>query len=134
MLCKETHNCPDRTEIDSMVGDVNLFLDDSSSCAEIDVMIAERSHQRRGLGSEAVRLMMQYGICELGVKTFYAKIKENNEQSLKMFQTKFGFKEVSRSAVFSEVTLELKVDHIADHSQESTVMGSVWLPYECTNE
>lgn len=50
----------------AMAGDVNLFLndpDDDRSVAEIEVMIAEAGSRRKGLGREAVRLMMAYGAC-----------------------------------------------------------------------
>lgn len=47
-----------------MAGDVNLFLndpDDDLSVAEIEVMVAEAGSRRKGLGREAVRMMMAYG-------------------------------------------------------------------------
>lgn len=54
---------------DAMVGDVNLFFNDSkdASTAEIDIMIAEPGCRGRGLGTEAVTLMMQYGMRAGGV-------------------------------------------------------------------
>lgn len=39
--------------------------------AEIDVMIAERVHWRKGFGSQAVGLILQYGVLELGIR-YYA--------------------------------------------------------------
>ena len=47
-----------------MVGDVNLFLNDSDNryCAEIEVMIAEPSSRGKGLGLEATLAMMYYGM------------------------------------------------------------------------
>ena len=47
-----------------MVGDVNLFFNDpnDASTAEVDIMIAEPGCRGRGLGTEAVTLMMNYGI------------------------------------------------------------------------
>jgi len=48
----------------SMVGDVNLFLNDVDNHhhAEIEVMIAEPSSRGRGLGLEATLAMMYYGV------------------------------------------------------------------------
>lgn len=48
----------------AMVGDVNLFFNnpDDTSVAEINVMIAEPSCRGRGLGMEAVTLVMSYGM------------------------------------------------------------------------
>lgn len=47
-----------------MAGDVNLFLNDPDEdlgIAEIEVMVAEAGSRRKGLGREAVRMMMAYG-------------------------------------------------------------------------
>lgn len=48
----------------AMVGDVNLFFNNpnDTSAAEINVMIAEPGCRGRGLGTEAVTLMMSYGM------------------------------------------------------------------------
>ena len=49
----------------AMAGDVNLFLNDPDndlSIAEIEVMIAEPACRRRGLGKEAIIMMMCYGM------------------------------------------------------------------------
>jgi hypothetical protein len=51
----------------------------------------------------------RYGAEKLGVERYEAKIKCDNEASLQLFQTRLGFREVSRSQVFKEVTLELEV-------------------------
>jgi len=47
-----------------MAGDVNLFLNDADgdlTIAEIEVMVAEVGSRRKGLGREAVCMMMAYG-------------------------------------------------------------------------
>ncbi|XP_070580117.1 alpha/beta-tubulin-N-acetyltransferase 9-like isoform X2 [Ptychodera flava] len=101
---------PECTEIDSMCGDVNLFLNDQDdlSVAEIEIMIAETKCQGKGYGKEALLLMMRYGIDQLRMSKYTAKIGCQNTRSLAMFQ-KIGFKEVSVSEVFQEVTLELPI-------------------------
>ena len=107
----------------AMAGDVNLFLnreytpDDSiddmyrkessknnSIEAELDIMIAEKIHQQRGLGSEAVRLMMFYGIDTLGITRFFVKIKDSNVKSRNLFEKKLGFRECNYAACFQEVS------------------------------
>ena len=163
---------------------MNLFFNDPANptVAEIDVMIAEKAHRSKGLGSEAVGLMMNYGgwgtltgcclgcggdlgiclwsgISELGVDTFVAKIGQENDKSINMFQRKFGFKEVctsesisrpsvclfiepfvyyivfqvSRSSVFKEITMEMKVDCEARERVESGAEGAHWVPYRQKN-
>ncbi|KAJ7371125.1 N-acetyltransferase 9 [Desmophyllum pertusum] len=87
---------PEMTEIECMAGDVNLFVDDSQrDVAEIEIMIAEPSCRRCGLGREALLTMMNYGITSLGVQKYVAKIGCGNEPSLTLFH-KLGFTEVFR--------------------------------------
>lgn len=80
------------------------------SIAEIEIMVAEPGSRRNGLATEALQLFMAYGVSALGVTRFRAKIGESNTASLTLFTSKLGYKEVSRSAVFKEVTLELPVE------------------------
>lgn len=97
-------------EIASMVGDVNLFFNDFDDLykSEAEVMIAEPDSRGKGLGKEALLFMLRYGVEDLDVKTFYAKISLKNDTSLHLF-TKAGFAKVSESEVFDEVALELHV-------------------------
>ncbi|XP_044103416.1 N-acetyltransferase 9 isoform X1 [Neovison vison] len=102
---------PSTTEESCMAGDVNLFLTDlgDPSLGEIEVMIAEPSCRRRGFGTEAVLMMMSYGVTKLGLTKFEAKIGQGNEPSIRMFQ-KLHFEQVAVSSVFQEVTLRLTVN------------------------
>ncbi|KAI8494987.1 N-acetyltransferase 9 [Branchiostoma belcheri] len=97
-------------ENNSMIGDVNLFFtnQECSTEAEIEIMIAEPSSRRKGAGREALTTMMAYGVQELGVTEYMAKIGYSNHGSLSLFH-KLGFTEVSRSDVFQEVTLHLPI-------------------------
>ncbi|XP_004709214.1 N-acetyltransferase 9 isoform X3 [Echinops telfairi] len=101
---------PGSAEEGCMVGDVNLFLTDPGdpTVAEIEVMIAEPSCRGRGLGTEAVLMMMAYGVSKLGLTRFEAKIGQGNEASLRLFQ-KLHFAQVAVSDIFQEVTLHLTV-------------------------
>ncbi|KAM5273048.1 alpha/beta-tubulin-N-acetyltransferase 9 [Ctenodactylus gundi] len=101
---------PGPTEESCMVGDVNLFLTDveDPTLGEIEVMIAEPSYRGRGFGTEATLLMMSYGVIKLGLTKFEAKIGQENEPSIRMFQ-KLHFKQVAVSSIFQEVTLRLTV-------------------------
>ena len=59
----------DAEEENRMVGDINLFLDRyEKSIAEINLMVAEESCLRKGYGKEALFLMLQYGVRNLGIK------------------------------------------------------------------
>lgn len=102
---------PRPPEESCMVGDVNLFLTDleDPTLGEIEVMIAEPSYRRQGFGTEASLLIMSYGVTKLGLTKFEAKIGQENEPSIRMFQ-KLHFKQVAMSNVFQEVTLRLAVN------------------------
>ena len=71
-------------------------------------MIAEKSFRGQHLGWEAMVLMLLYGVEYLKIDAFEVKIKLENSSSIKMFE-KLQFEEISRSEVFSEVTLSAKV-------------------------
>ena len=92
-------------EVGLMAGDVNLSFHDSDDpkCAEIMVMVADPRCRRRGLGKEAVLLMMQYGIVHLGVTSYVAKISTNNAPSMSLFENKLGYVETARIEDFEEV-------------------------------
>ena len=92
-----------------MIGDTNLFKLGESE-AEAEIMIAEESARGQRLGWESLLMMIRYGLEILKITTFQAKIKKENLVSLKMFQ-RIGFKEISRSEVFGEITVEKKVEN-----------------------
>lgn len=67
-------------------------------------MIAENRSRRKGLATEALELMMLYGITELGIRKFYAKIGAGNAPSLSLFE-RLGFEDVKFSEIFNEVIM-----------------------------
>ncbi|PIA38388.1 hypothetical protein AQUCO_02800231v1 [Aquilegia coerulea] len=94
--------------VEAMAGDVNIYMNDldDAQVAEIEIMIAEPKSQGKGLGKEAVTMMMCFAVGNLGIQSFRAKIGESNTISLNMFR-KLGFEDTSYSKAFKEVTLEL---------------------------
>ena len=112
VLSNELLEKTDGNEIASMVGDTNLFLNTDTSneqsehSAEIEIMVAEKSQRGKKIGVNALCMMINYGIEHLRINKFEAKIKCDNEPSIKLFK-KLGFKEKSRSEVFKEITFLL---------------------------
>ncbi|XP_074272899.1 GCN5-related N-acetyltransferase 9 [Silene latifolia] len=96
--------------IEAMVGDVNIYMNDPEDpqLAEIEIMIAEPKSRGKGLGKEAVLMMMAFAIEKLEIHTFRVKIGEANQSSLYLFR-KLGFEDTTFSQVFKEWTLELPV-------------------------
>ena len=78
------------TEVEAMIGDVNLFLNDpeDDQAGEIEVMIAEKDARKKGCATEAVKLMMGYCYDKLHVSRFIAKIGKHNLKSYSLFKNK----------------------------------------------
>ncbi|CAM0871761.1 unnamed protein product [Alopecurus aequalis] len=95
-------------ELLSMVGDVNIYMNDPDDLelAEIEIMIAEQKSRGRGLGQKVILMMMTFAVEKYRIHTFRAKISDSNTASLKLFR-KLGFKDATYNAVFKEVTLEV---------------------------
>ncbi|XP_011312705.1 N-acetyltransferase 9-like protein isoform X2 [Fopius arisanus] len=98
-------------EIESMIGDTNLYFNDADDghAAECEIMIAEEKARGRKFGWEAMILMLRYGIEVLKVSKYSAKIKMNNEKSIRMFE-KLKFTEVSRSEIFKEISFSRNIE------------------------
>jgi len=102
-----------------MAGDVNVFLtprysDDEdappSTYAEMEVMIAEHTWRRRGLGREALQMLLHYITQMAGPpfpldpKRLFARISMENAPSIALFE-QLGFQVVKENTVFEEVEM-----------------------------
>jgi RimJ/RimL family protein N-acetyltransferase len=96
--------------VKSMVGDCNLFFNDPdcARCCEIEVMIADALCRGKGMATEAVLLMMAYGIKQLKVERFYCKISDQNKASIHLFK-KMNYSHVNYVEAFKEHEYELIV-------------------------
>ncbi|CAE5973626.1 unnamed protein product [Arabidopsis arenosa] len=99
--------------VEAMTGDVNIYMNDvdDPKVAEVEIMIAEPRSRGKGLGKESVLMMMAYGVKNLEIHKFTAKIGESNTASLSLFR-KLGFEDSSYSGIFKEVTLEYTVTNL----------------------
>lgn len=122
--------------LSAMIGDVNLFLsleefDDLEveqkhakprKQAELDIMIAEDKARRKGMGSEASRIMLLYAIKRLGIERFFVKISQNNIASKSMFEKSLKFEECNYVECFKEHELQYIVSETSteDLAQEES--------------
>lgn len=149
--------------LDAMVGDVNLFFSEEEDDddedeevpssdpspknsqnsdppqlqAELDIMVAEKSHQGKGIGKEASCLMMMYGAKVKQIRRFFCKIKESNDASLTLFQKSLGYKQCAYAACFQECELERK-EETAEEMIKSIVTivgdGFQWKQFHCPDD
>ncbi|KAK7038246.1 N-acetyltransferase 9 [Favolaschia claudopus] len=131
-----------------MIGDVNIFLHGSQDnadgeedefYAEAEVMIAEREYRRKGLASEALRLILGYAtasdvegcfVCDnpsllrdtlqgsplpIAPTALLVRISESNEPSIRLFH-QLGFHITKRVEVFGEVEMRWRGTSV-DQSQ-----------------
>ncbi|UJR15881.1 hypothetical protein I4U23_002806 [Adineta vaga] len=103
----QTHN-----EIESMIGDVNLFLNDSDDihCGEIEIMIADETARQKGYGMETLYTFLRYATEMLNITRFIVKIGLKNLPSIALFTKKLQFQTIQTSEVFQEVTMERHVN------------------------
>lgn len=67
---------------DTLIGDIGLRVDAGDpTVADIGYTLAT-AHQGRGLASEAVRAVIDYAFCTLGVATIQATVDDRNLRSL----------------------------------------------------
>lgn len=88
------------SEEESMIGDLNLFVNESS--VEVNLMVAEKGYRKLGIGKEVVGFVEKFAKEVLGLKQVVAKIGENNLASIGLFK-KMGFVEFERNTDFGEL-------------------------------
>ncbi|MFA9391693.1 MAG: GNAT family N-acetyltransferase [Prolixibacteraceae bacterium] len=73
------------------LGTVELFdFDPYHARAGIGIIVYDSSERRRGIASEALDLIQEYAVNELGLVQLYANIAASNEPSIQLF-LKIGF-------------------------------------------
>jgi len=132
-------------EVGCMAGDINLFLHDNDDPynAEVDIMIGEPCCRNKGLATEALNLIMHFGIHKLQIKRFFAKISETNEASIRLFE-RMGFERINYSAAWKEIEYEFVTNYNDDEDDdckkrnaqknrdtiERNVSSAVWTTYD----
>jgi diamine N-acetyltransferase len=73
------------------IGTIELFdFDPYHNRAGLGIVIFEKSDRRKGLATEALQLIMDYALNELGVFQLYVNVAGSNRASLLLFE-KLGF-------------------------------------------
>ena len=76
------------------LGLIDIFdFDPKNNRAGVGLLIGSQANRSKGIGSEALELVINYSFQQLQVHQLYANIGSYNEISLQLF-TKFGFQKI----------------------------------------
>lgn len=76
---------------DTLIGVTSLWVHSwTHSDAWLGIFIGEREYRGRGFGTDAIRLIVQYGFCELNLRRITLGLHLYNERALKSY-LKVGF-------------------------------------------
>lgn len=83
-------------ENDKMIGTVSLeSIDSINRCATLGIFIGDKNYRNNGYGTEAIKMILEYGFNYLNLYNIKLDLMEFNERALKCYQ-KCGFKEYGR--------------------------------------
>ena len=92
----EFHLCIVKKENDELIGNIALeHIDYKNGTAELGIFIGEEENLGKGYGSEAIKLLTNYGFKELRLHNISLRVYDINERAQKAYE-KCGFKECGR--------------------------------------
>ena len=81
---------------DKMIGTVSLEnIDSINRTATLGIFIGDKNYRNNGYGTEAIKMILEYGFNYLNLHNIKLDLMEFNERALKCYQ-KCGFKEYGR--------------------------------------
>ncbi|MCO6174040.1 GNAT family N-acetyltransferase [Flavobacterium sp. NRK F10] len=90
------------------IGLIDLFdFDPQNSRAGIGILIHQVQDRHKGVGAEALQLLMDYAFTHLQLHQLYANIAEDNQPSLQLF-TKFGFRKIGVKKQWNKIGSQFK--------------------------
>ena len=84
------------TEEDKLIGSVGLEnINHINRTATLGIFIGDKEHLSKGYGTEAIRLLLDYGFNYMNLHSIQLQLMSFNERALKCYK-KCGFKETGR--------------------------------------
>lgn len=83
-------------QTDEMIGTVGLHnIDHINRTATLGIFIGNKNYWSKGYGTEAIRLILDFGFNYLNLNNIHLDLMEFNQRALKCYE-KCGFKEIGR--------------------------------------
>lgn len=97
---------------DNAVGLIDLFdFDPKNNRAGIGILIQNIENRKKGIGSEALALLIKYSFQQLQLNQLYANIDSGNKHSLQLF-SKFGFQEIGLKKQWNRINNVYKDEYM----------------------
>ena len=97
---------------DNAVGLIDLFdFDPKNNRAGIGILIQNLEDRSKGIGKEALGLLISYAFQQLQLHQLYANIDSDNKLSLQLF-SKFGFQEIGLKKQWNRINNVYKDEYM----------------------
>ncbi|MFD0989013.1 GNAT family N-acetyltransferase [Mariniflexile jejuense] len=94
------------------LGMIDLFdFDFKNSRAGVGILVKDVKNRAKGVGSEALKLLVNYSFSHLGLHQLYCNVSEENDISIKLF-TKQGFQNIGLKKDWNLVNGSYKNEYI----------------------
>ncbi len=112
---------------DKLIGTVDLHqIDHTKRIATLGIMIGDKNYRGKGYGTEAVRLILDYGFNYLNLNNIKLDLMEFNERALLCYK-KCGFKEYGRRRKCNFINGKyydtIEMDILAEEFKESYIQN-----------
>jgi len=83
-------------EGNEMIGNISLMeINNKNRTATVGLFIGEETRRGKGYGTQAIKLLLQYGYETLNINNFMLHVHGDNERAIACYK-KVGFKEIGR--------------------------------------
>ena len=109
-----------KLENDELLGNCSLMhIHQINRTAELGIFIGAAGNRNRGYGTEAAKLMVEYGVRILNLQNIMLRVFEYNTNAIKAYQ-KAGFKQFGRRTgscyldgkYYDEIYMEIRADNV----------------------
>ena len=97
---------------DESLGMIDIFdFDFKNDRAGIGILVNEPKNREKGIGSEALKLLIDYSFTHLGLHQLYCNITEGNDASIKLFSNQ-GFEKIGLKKEWNKINGAYKNEYL----------------------